>query len=77
MKSRKEDMSLAPKGKGRKAAKALYKEDVIVEKIIALSHEELGFETQLELVEYAISYYEGIAGGVVEAAALGELYRIR
>ena len=31
MKSRKEDMSLAPKGKGRKAAKALYKEDEVAE----------------------------------------------
>ena len=56
MKSRKEDMSLAPKGKVRKAA--MKGEEVFVERILELDYKEFGFETQKDLIEYATDYFK-------------------
>ena len=64
-------------GRQKIVATPVKKEDVeFVDKILALDHKELGFETQHELVEYAISHYEGVAGGVIGAAALAGLYKV-
>ena len=52
-----ENLSLAPKGKGKKAAKALYKEETFVERILELDYKEFGFETQKDLIEYATQFY--------------------
>ena len=53
-----ENLSLAPKGKGKKAAKALYKEETFVERILELDYKEFGFETQKDLIEYATDYFK-------------------
>ena len=50
------DMSLAPKGKGRKAA--MKGEEVFVERILELDYKEFGFETQKDLIEYATDYFK-------------------
>ena len=63
-------------GRGVKKVRGAKEEVEFVDKILALDHKELGFETQHELIEYAISHYEGVAGGVVGAAALGALYKV-
>ena len=81
-----ENLSLAPKGKGKKAAKALYKEETFVERILELDYKEFGFETQKDLIEYATQFYAGNedsldewtgTDAVVAGAVLGGLSKAR